>query len=236
MGFRFFKRVKILPSITLNLNKTGASLSAGVRGAHVTLGSKGVRQTVGLPGTGLFYTEYKKHGGSSEDMNSAKLSTVQALPGKYSLLIIFILAIFGLAAAPALGMSRAWPGLVIAVVLFLTWKEGTADANSDTPDPYQGIDKRFFTASGEAKYTEAEGALIGESAQSLTLLVSSSLTTANESTDYDIRVKNMKIAKDTIVILQKYVQAYPGMKLTSFDEVMHSIDLIEQETQAMRQL
>ena len=113
MGFRFFKRIKIFPGLTLNLSKTGASLSAGVRGAHVTVGSKGVRQTVGLPGTGLFYTDYKKHEGSSGDMNSGKLSNSQALPGKYSLLIIFIFAIFGLAAAPALGISRVWLVLVI---------------------------------------------------------------------------------------------------------------------------
>jgi hypothetical protein len=235
MGFRFFKRVKILPGLTLNLSKTGASLSAGVRGAHVTVGSKGVRKTVGLPGTGLFYTEYKKHGGSSEGMNSSKPATTQTPTGDNSAIIIVLLGIIGLSGIFILGLSKLWALLIAACVYFMLSTDKPVK-NEAIPDPYNGLDKRFFTASGEPKFTEAEAALIGESAQSLTLLVSSSLTTANESTDYDIRVKNMKIAKDTIVILQKYVQAYPGMKLTSFDEVMHSIDLIEQETQEMGQL
>jgi len=62
MSFRFFRRIKILPGVTLNLSKSGMSVSAGVRGAHVTVGANGVRQTVGLPGSGIFYTQYEKHG------------------------------------------------------------------------------------------------------------------------------------------------------------------------------
>ena len=53
---RFFRRVKVLPGLTLNLSKSGPSLSMGMRGAHVTVGRRGVRKTVGIPGTGLFYT------------------------------------------------------------------------------------------------------------------------------------------------------------------------------------
>lgn len=56
MGFRFFKRIKLLPGVHLNLTKRGASVSAGPRGAKVTVGTSGVRGTVGLPGTGLYYT------------------------------------------------------------------------------------------------------------------------------------------------------------------------------------
>jgi len=56
MGFRFFKRVNILPGVTLNLSKSGGSVSAGPHGARVTLGSQGSRVTLGIPGTGLFYT------------------------------------------------------------------------------------------------------------------------------------------------------------------------------------
>lgn len=56
MGFRFFRRVRIAPGITLNLSKSGGSISVGPRGAKLTVGSRGVRGTVGLPGTGLFYT------------------------------------------------------------------------------------------------------------------------------------------------------------------------------------
>jgi len=56
MSLRFFRRAKLLPGLSLNLSKSGPSLSLGIRGAHVTLSQSGVRRTVGLPGTGLFVT------------------------------------------------------------------------------------------------------------------------------------------------------------------------------------
>ena len=56
MSFRFWRRVKIAPGVTLNLSKSGGSLSFGPRGAKFTVGSRGKRATVGIPGTGLFYT------------------------------------------------------------------------------------------------------------------------------------------------------------------------------------
>lgn len=56
MGFRFFKRMNILPWVTLNLSKGGGSVSIGPQGAKLTLGTSGARATFGIPGTGLFYT------------------------------------------------------------------------------------------------------------------------------------------------------------------------------------
>jgi len=56
MSFRFWRRIKIAPGVTLNLSKSGGSLSFGPRGAKFTVGSRGKRATVGLPGTGLFHT------------------------------------------------------------------------------------------------------------------------------------------------------------------------------------
>ncbi|MGH7960577.1 MAG: DUF4236 domain-containing protein, partial [Candidatus Binatia bacterium] len=56
MGFRFFRRITLIPGVTLNLSKGGGSLSFGPRGAKVTVGTSGSRATVGIPGTGLFYT------------------------------------------------------------------------------------------------------------------------------------------------------------------------------------
>lgn len=46
--------MKVAPGLTINLSKSGASLSVGPRGSKVTFGRRGVRQTVGLPGTGLY--------------------------------------------------------------------------------------------------------------------------------------------------------------------------------------
>lgn len=56
MAFRFFRRMKIAPGITLNLSKSGPSVSVGPRSAKLTLGPRGTRTTVGIPGTGAYYT------------------------------------------------------------------------------------------------------------------------------------------------------------------------------------
>lgn len=56
MGFRFFKRMNVLPGVTLNLSKSGGSFSVGPRGARLTVGPQGARVSLGLPGTGLYYT------------------------------------------------------------------------------------------------------------------------------------------------------------------------------------
>jgi Protein of unknown function (DUF4236) len=56
MGFRFNRRVRLLPGLRLNFGKTGVSTSIGTRGAWLTFGKRGTRATVGLPGTGMSYT------------------------------------------------------------------------------------------------------------------------------------------------------------------------------------
>jgi predicted Zn-dependent protease len=56
MAFRFWRRAKVLPGVTLNLSKSGGSLSFGPRGAKYTISPRGRRTSVGIPGTGLFYT------------------------------------------------------------------------------------------------------------------------------------------------------------------------------------
>ena len=62
MGFRFRRTFTILPGIKVNLGKEGlSSVSFGRRGAKMTVGKNGTRQTVGLPGSGLSFTNYEKH-------------------------------------------------------------------------------------------------------------------------------------------------------------------------------
>jgi tetratricopeptide (TPR) repeat protein len=56
MSFRFLRRITLFPGVTLNLSKSGGSLSFGPRGAKFTIGPRGPRASVGLPGTGIFYT------------------------------------------------------------------------------------------------------------------------------------------------------------------------------------
>ncbi|MBM3596465.1 MAG: DUF4236 domain-containing protein [Alphaproteobacteria bacterium] len=59
MAFRFWRRIRIAPGVTLNLSKSTASLSFGPRGAKYTVSPHGNRATAGLPGTGLFYTVHE---------------------------------------------------------------------------------------------------------------------------------------------------------------------------------
>lgn len=55
MGFRFQKRIKIFPGITINISKSGVSTSLGVKGATVNLKGGKARTSLGIPGTGLAY-------------------------------------------------------------------------------------------------------------------------------------------------------------------------------------
>jgi hypothetical protein len=57
MGFRFHRSVRLLPGLRLNLSKSGVSTSIGTRGAWLTFGKRGTRATVGIPGSGISYTE-----------------------------------------------------------------------------------------------------------------------------------------------------------------------------------
>lgn len=56
MGIRFRKRIKLLPGLWVNLSKSGASVSAGVKGFTVNSRRGKTRTTVGLPGTGISYS------------------------------------------------------------------------------------------------------------------------------------------------------------------------------------
>ena len=56
MGFRFSKRMRLGSFARINLSKSGASLSPDGRDAHLTIG-RTPRVTVGIPGSGLSWTE-----------------------------------------------------------------------------------------------------------------------------------------------------------------------------------
>ncbi len=103
MGFRFFKRVKIFPGVTLNLSGSGPSISVGPRGLKTTFGPKGTRTTVGLPGTGLSYTEV--HGaGHGAGQGAAPGGASSARSGGSGCLAAFVLV---LAAGAGFGLLRA---------------------------------------------------------------------------------------------------------------------------------
>ncbi|HHH9441303.1 TPA: DUF4236 domain-containing protein [Pseudomonas aeruginosa] len=57
MGFRFSKRITIVPGVRLNISGSGISTSVGPRGLSLTMGKNGTYLNAGLPGTGLSYRE-----------------------------------------------------------------------------------------------------------------------------------------------------------------------------------
>jgi len=57
MGFRFSRRISLFKGVRLNLSKSGTSVSVGSRVGWLTFGKKGTRATVGIPGTGMSWSE-----------------------------------------------------------------------------------------------------------------------------------------------------------------------------------
>jgi hypothetical protein len=65
VGFRFQKRIFILPGVRINLSKSGVSTSLGPQGADVNIGKDGVTANAGIPGTGLSYRQKLGQGGKA---------------------------------------------------------------------------------------------------------------------------------------------------------------------------
>ena len=61
MGFRFRRRIRIAPGISLNVSKSGISTSIGGRGATLNISKRGTRTTLGLPGSGISYRSPTRH-------------------------------------------------------------------------------------------------------------------------------------------------------------------------------
>ena len=57
MGWRFQRRKKLTPGVTLNVGKRGGSLSLGRRGGRLNVGRRGATATVSLLVTGLSYVK-----------------------------------------------------------------------------------------------------------------------------------------------------------------------------------
>jgi hypothetical protein len=62
VAWRFRKRKKLLPGVTLNLGKRSASVSVGPRGAKMNVGRRGAMGTLTLLGTGLSYVWRSRRG------------------------------------------------------------------------------------------------------------------------------------------------------------------------------
>lgn len=71
----------MLPWVSLNVSKRGASVSVGPQGAKLTVGTSGAQVTGGIPGTGLSGTErlsLTSIGGALDSIANARLSGERA--------------------------------------------------------------------------------------------------------------------------------------------------------------
>ena len=97
MGFRFHRSIRLLPGLRLNLSKSGVSTSIGTRGAWLTFGKRGTRSTVGIPGTGISYTEaLPRHQQQTEHRQAGQESAPRpAGTARTWLILLVLLAIVG---------------------------------------------------------------------------------------------------------------------------------------------
>lgn len=80
MGFRFQRRLQIIPGVRLNVGTRATSVSIGHRGAWLTVGPHGRRRaTLGWPGTGISYTSTLRPGQRPNAAPSALLWLVVLL-------------------------------------------------------------------------------------------------------------------------------------------------------------
>src|SRR5712671_170845 len=105
MGFfRSRRSIRLLPGLRLNLGKRSTSISVGGRGAHVTFGGpRGTRATVGLPGTGLSYTETAGRHRAAQDSPEAAQESL-----------------------PEGSAVRGWLWIVLLVVALIIWGASSA--------------------------------------------------------------------------------------------------------------
>lgn len=64
MGWGFRRSIRLGPGLRLNLSKSGAGLSFGVRGVRFGVGPKGKRTQLSIPGTGIFFRKDTAWGGA----------------------------------------------------------------------------------------------------------------------------------------------------------------------------
>lgn len=132
-GWRFRKRIKIAPGITLNLSHRSTGLTIGGKWARVTLNSRGtVTKSVSLPGTGLYWSETDRltlptESSYPSEVKNSIIAGNPSIPGtsQYSL--------FGQPTGYILGSL----GLLVGIAILFFWSPGrpTASIRASTATP-----------------------------------------------------------------------------------------------------
>ncbi len=101
-NFRFYRRVNLFPGLSLNLSKSGPSVTVGMRGAHMTFGRRGITRTIGIPGTGVYYTS---RAGYHSGIHSAHVETPIDPQTQARANTVATLAVVGVALLIVLGLG-----------------------------------------------------------------------------------------------------------------------------------
>ncbi|QGU95970.1 DUF4236 domain-containing protein [Clostridium bovifaecis] len=141
MGFRFYKRINIMPGVSLNLSKSGPSLSIGPKGMKYSIGPKGTRTTFSIPGTGIYYTTSKPNKKNSSSNNNYRQPLPNAQSGFFSQLF----------------MSGEEKKFSSGLTVFLQGDVITAKRNFLDSNSSDGYFMAGFISLGEGKHSEAEG-------------------------------------------------------------------------------
>ena len=109
MGFRYRKRITIMPGVKVNISKKGlSSVSIGKPGATLNVGKQGVHGTVGVPGTGMSYRT--KIGPKKDETKAPKQTYIKQYKNSHEInkqtMKYFLI---GLALSiPTFGLSLVW--------------------------------------------------------------------------------------------------------------------------------
>ena len=118
MGFRFYRRIKIAPGVSLNLGKKGASVSIGPRGAKMTFGKNGTRTSVGIPGTGMRYEKCYPNSSSGGGGGDVSCSFVMAIVFGVVAYLAYLLSKVEMSGACVLVMVASG---IAALIAFFIW-------------------------------------------------------------------------------------------------------------------
>ena len=77
MAWKYRKRNKIAPGVTINVNRSGVSTTIGTKGASVNIGKNGTYLNTGIPGTGIY--DRQRIGGGTNRRSS--VTSTQGTPG-----------------------------------------------------------------------------------------------------------------------------------------------------------
>ena len=89
MGWKFRKSIRLSKGVRFNINKNSVGISMGGNGVRYSVNSDGRKtSTIGVPGTGLYYTESSKNKAEQEQIKD----NIQYL--KYYLLLWLVVFLY----------------------------------------------------------------------------------------------------------------------------------------------